>query len=76
MSYSIAKALSFPLGMNTLDHARKNKFVFNYTSVTNRAESIVGGSLITSSSLNLEFVVTYTSFHKSFPLVEFLVKSR
>ena len=38
------------------------KFVFNYTRVTNRAESIVAGSLIISSSFNHEFVVTYTNF--------------
>ena len=25
MSYSIAKGLSFPLGLNTLDHARENE---------------------------------------------------
>ena len=41
----------------------KMKFVFNYTRVTNRAESIVAGSLIISSSFNHEFVVTYTNFH-------------
>ena len=39
------------------------KFVFNYTRVTNRTESIVAGSLIISSSFNHEFVVTYTNFH-------------
>ena len=38
------------------------KFVFNYTRVTNRTESIVAGSLIISSSFNHEFVVTYTNF--------------
>ena len=41
------------------------KFVFNYTRVTNRAESIVVGSLIISSSLNHELVVVIRSF-KSF----------
>ena len=43
----------------------KIKFVFNYTRVTNRAESIVAGSLIISSSFNHEFVVTYTNLHRS-----------
>ena len=38
--------------------------VVNYTRVTNRAESIVTGSLIISSRFNHEFVVTYTNFHK------------
>ena len=37
------------------------KFVFNYTRVTNRVESIVVGRLIISSSFNHEFVVTYTN---------------
>ena len=37
------------------------KFVFNYTRVTNRAESIDVGRLIISSSFNHEFVVTYTN---------------
>ena len=39
------------------------KFVFNYTRVTNRAESIVAGSLIISSSFNHEFVVKRYSSH-------------
>ena len=41
------------------------KFVFNYTRVTNRTESIVVGSLIISSGLNHELVVVIRSF-KSF----------
>ena len=45
----------------------KMKFVFNYTIVTNRAKSIVVGSLIISSSFNHEFVVIYTNFHQVFP---------
>ena len=54
----------FPLGLNTLDNAtEKTKYVFNYTRVTNRAESIVVGSFIIFSSFNHEFVVTYTKFH-------------
>ena len=44
------------------------KFVFNYTRVTNRAESIVVGMLIVSASFNHEFVVTYTNFHLVFPI--------
>ena len=44
------------------------KFVFNYTRVTNRAKSIVVGSLIISSSFNHEFVVTYTNSHQVFPI--------
>ena len=39
----------------------KMKFVFNYTRLTNRVESIVVGRLIISSSFNHEFVVTYTN---------------
>ena len=55
----------------------KTTFVFNDTRVTNRAESIVVGSLIISYSFNHELVVTYTNFPtRSFLLVEFLVKSR
>ena len=46
----------------------KMKFVINYTRVTNRAESIVAGSLIISSSFNHEFVVTYANFHQVFPI--------
>ena len=34
------------------------KFVFNYTRVTNRTESIVAGSLIISFTFNHEFVAT------------------
>ena len=50
----------------------KLKFVFNYTRVTNRALSIVAGSLIISSSFNHEFVVTYILiFTKSSLLAEF-----
>ena len=56
----------------------KTTFVFNDTRViTNRAESIVVGSLIISHSFNHELVVTYTNLPtRSFLLVEFLVKSR
>ena len=55
----------------------KTKFVFNYTRVTNWAESIVVGSFIIFYSFNHEFVVTYANFPtRSFLLVEFLVKSR
>ena len=46
----------------------KIKFIFNYTRVTNRGESIVVGSLIISSSFNHEFVVTYTNYHQVFPI--------
>ena len=46
----------------------KMKFAFNYTRVTNRAESIVAGSLVVSSSFNHEFVVAYTNFHEVFPI--------
>ena len=53
----------FPLGLNTLDNEEKTKYVFNYTRVTNRAESIVVGSFIISSSFNHEFVVADTKFH-------------
>ena len=42
------------------------KFVFSYTRVTSRTESIVVGSLIISSSFNHKFVVAYT---KSFLLM-------
>ena len=52
------------------------KFVFNYTRVTNRAESTVAGSLIISSSFNHEFVLLIQIFTKSFLLAEFLIKSR
>ena len=45
------------------------KFVFNYTRVTNRAESIVLGRLIISSSFNQEFVVTYTNLAEDNQLV-------
>ena len=45
----------------------KMKLVFNYTRVTNKAKSIVVGSLIISSSFNHEFVVIYTNFHYVFP---------
>ena len=41
----------------------KMKSIFSYIRVTNRAESIVVGSLIVSFSFNHEFVVTYTNFH-------------
>ena len=47
----------------------KMKFVFNYTRVTNRAESIVVGRLIISSSFNHEFVVTYTNLEGDNQLV-------
>ena len=56
----------------------KMKFVFNYTRVTNRAESIVVGILIISSSFNIimSLWLLIRIFTNSFPLVEFLVKSR
>ena len=66
------------MGLKTLwTMQEKTTFVFNDTRVTNRAESIVVGSLIVSYSFNHELVVTYTNFPtRSFLLVEFLVKSR
>ena len=66
------------MGLKTLRTMQeKTTFVFNDTRVTNRAESIVVGSLIISYSFNHELVVTYTNFPtRSFLLVEFLVKSR
>ena len=44
------------------------KFIFNYTRVTKREESIVVGSLVISSSFNHEFVITYANFHQVFPV--------
>ena len=44
------------------------KFIFNYTRVTKREESIVVGSLIISSSFNHEFVITYANFYQVFPI--------
>ena len=66
------------MGLKTLwTMQEKTTFVFNDTRVTNRAESIVVGSLIISYSFNHELVVSYTNFPtRSFLLVEFLVKSR
>ena len=56
----------------------KMKLVFNYTRVTNRAESIVVGILIISSSFNviMSLWLLIRIFTNSFLLVEFLVKSR
>ena len=60
---------SFPLGLNTLNNARKNEIRLQlYQCYKQGRIYIVVGSLIISSSFNQEFAVTYTNFYWVFPI--------